>query len=173
MTPSNDPGLGEAEVKALVGWWHSVNSDKASGSARADRAVLKRAGSVQAVVVTPAYQRVYAALKKAHGDRWSPDGEDRIAAIVGLSAHVKKLSDFSLPKAMSAQPQGTDRNPVSELRFRRLLDSPDIDALFIGLRRVLPLIDYAVRLEALANDVFYWGDSVKKRWAYDYNWSQA
>lgn len=173
MILSNDADLREAEIKALVGWWHCVNSDEAPGSARADRAVLKRAGSVQAVIVTPAYQRAYVVLKKAHGGRWSPDEEDRIAAIVGLSAHVRKLGELSLPKAMSTPPKGTDRNPVSELRFRRLLDSPDIDALFVGLRRTLPLIDHTVRLEALAKDIFSWGDDVKKSWAYDYNWPPA
>lgn len=173
MTPSNDSGLGEAELKALVDWWRSVNSDKASGSARADRAVLRRAGSVQDVIFTPAYHRVHAALEQAHGGRWSAAEEDRIAAIVGLSAHVKRLNELSLPAAMSERPKDIDRNRVSELRFRRLLDSADIDTLFVGLRRTLPLIDHAVRLESLAKDVFYWGDIVKKRWAYGYNWSKA
>jgi CRISPR system Cascade subunit CasB len=38
------------------------------------------------------------------------------------------------------------------------------------LRRVLPLVDSAINLPALAADVWHWGDPVRKRWVYDYRW---
>jgi CRISPR system Cascade subunit CasB len=63
-----------------------------------------------------------------------------------------------------------DKPVVSELRFRRLLESPDIDALFTGLRRALPLIGYRCDPLALATDVVNWGDVVRKRWAYGFDW---
>lgn len=77
---------------------------------------------------------------------------------------------MSLPEAMSKAGEGSHRNPVSELRFSRLLDAPDIEALFIGLRRTLSLIGHAVDPASLTSDVFDWGDIVKKRWAYTYAW---
>ena len=63
-----------------------------------------------------------------------------------------------------------DKPRVSPLRFTRLLESPDIDALFAGLRRTLPLLHNQADVLALATDVVNWGDAVKKRWAYGYDW---
>ncbi len=72
---------------------------------------------------------------------------------------------------MSANHQG-ERNPISELRFRRLLESPDTQTLFNGMRRALPLMGHKANIIALANDVLLWDDSVKKTWAYNYHWSE-
>jgi hypothetical protein len=46
---------------------------------------------------------------------------------------------------------------------------PTPEALFSGVRRVLPLIR-SVDVIALANDLMHWGDAVKKKWAYGYEW---
>ena len=148
--------------ETLLEWWQKLEDR------RGDRADLRRAASVTDVAKLPAYQRLYARLDPVR--ECTPHEQDRLAAVVGLLAHLKVASEQSLPQAMSERPQDSDRNPVSELRFRRLLDSPDIDALFTGLRRVLPLIEHKADLLKLAGDVFYWGDKVKKRWAYDYRW---
>ena len=155
----------------FIRWWERISAPDARGTARADRAVLERASTLTHVALTPAYQRLYADLQAAQIDEhWKPYEQDRIAAFVGLAAHLKHTSELSLPRAMSQRTDPTDRNPVSDLRFSRLLDAPDIDALFIGLRRLLPLIDHTADPMSLANDVFHWGDAVKKRWAYDFNW---
>jgi CRISPR system Cascade subunit CasB len=101
-----------------------------------------------------------------------PYHNDRLAAAIGLLAHIKKSDDRKPAKAMSRGNDGEDRPPVSELRFMRLLDSPDIDSLFTGLRRVLPLMNHGVDVLALATDVVNWGDVVKKQWAYTYDWPE-
>lgn len=171
MATANRYALGEAPKAVLKRWWHGISSENPSGSARADRAILRRADSLLRVACTPAYQRVYRDMAAAHaGEPWRAHQQERIAAIVALVAHVKESTPQSLPKAMSHPAEGSDRNPVSELRFARLLDAPDIEALFTGLRRGLPLIGHAVDVLSLADDVFGWGDLVKKRWAYDYAW---
>jgi CRISPR system Cascade subunit CasB len=53
-----------------------------------------------------------------------------------------------------------------------LLESSDleVDALFLSLRRVLPLMKRKVDVVALARDLIYWGERVKKEWAYSYDW---
>lgn len=171
MPIPNRYSLGDAPKGALKRWWHTISREDASGSARADRASLRRADSLRAVACTPAYQRVYRDMAAAHeGEPWRDYEQERIAAIVGLAAHVTKDNPQSLPKAMSHRAEGTDRNPVSELRFARLLNAPDIESLFTGLRRSLPLIAHSVDVLSMADDVFGWGDVVKKRWAYDYDW---
>lgn len=156
---------------AFVAWWKAISSDTATGPARADRAALRRAGDLTTVACTPAYQRIYRRLALVHqGEPWGGRERDRIAAVIGLAAHIRASVPMSLPIAMSSRENDSEANPVSALRFARLLDSPDIEALFIGLRRALPLIDHKVDPGALADDVFSWGESVKKQWAYAYRW---
>lgn len=154
---SADHGIG----KALLEWWRALGDDLAS------RAILRRATTVTAVALTAPYQRLYRRLLLVGWPKDAPEWQsDRLAAAIGLLAHLKTADARSLPGAMS----DGERPAVSELRFRRLLESPDMGALFTGLRRALPLIGSSADPLALARDVFYWGDAVKKRWAYDYRW---
>lgn len=169
---NNDVLSGPARAQFMA-WWHGLTSETASGTARSDRAVLRRADTLAAVACTPAYQRIYRRMAEAHdGEAWGPYEQDRIAALVGLSAHVTKKVPMSLPQAMSHHAEGNDRNPVSELRFTRLLEAPDMEALFAGLRRSLPLIKNEVDPATLVDDICGWSDAVKKRWAYAYRWPQ-
>jgi CRISPR system Cascade subunit CasB len=164
-------GLPAASVSALLRWWKTLVIENPSGAARADRAVLRRANDLTAVACLPAYQRVYRAMADAEGaGDWQDFQRERIAAAVALLAHVKADNGLAVPKAMSQRAEGSDRNPVSALRFQRLLDATDAETLFVGLRRTLPLIDHRVNPESLVEDLFFWGDTVKKRWAYDYAW---
>lgn len=152
---------------------------------RAGRAALRRADRIAVVVMTPVYQRLFRRLCQAgwpHDNDSSNDWRnDRLAAVAGLLAHVAADdSDRSLPLAMSRREKAAadsdsadgDRPPVSPLRFKRLLESPDMETLFTGLRRTLPLLKQGggirVDVRGLATDVVNWGDSVKKRWAYGY-----
>ncbi|MBN8441945.1 MAG: type I-E CRISPR-associated protein Cse2/CasB [Thauera sp.] len=151
--------------KTLLDWWQQLDDDRAS------RATLRRAPTVTAVTLSAPYQRLFRRLR-AIG--WNADDvawrNDRLAAIVGLLAHVSEDRQGELAKAMSHKTTGEDRPMVSELRFTRLLESPDGDSLFVGLRRVLPLMSNSVDVVALANDILHWGDKVKKGWAYSYDW---
>lgn len=147
----------------LLAWWRSLADDTGG------RAALRRASDLTAVVMSPAYQRLYRRLRAAG---W-PDGpwqNDRLAAAAGLLAHVREADERSLPVAMS-QREG-DRPRVSALRFRRLLEARDVETLFTGLRRTLPLLQQRADPLALATDVVNWGDRVRKRWAYDYDWPE-
>lgn len=153
--------------------------------------MLRRAESPLAVAFCPAYQRLYGRLRQAGMPDLSDYYKDRLAAAIGLLAHVREdvslrsdaiesgpaagwQSEDALPRLaalMSANHQD-ERNPISELRFRRLLESPDTQTLFNGMRRALPLMGHKANIIALANDVLLWDDSVKKTWAYNYHWSE-
>lgn len=179
----------------LTRWWESLDVVKVTPSDvarpaggtdddalqmrgdRAGRALLRRADSLAAVVMTPVYQRLFHGLCRA-GWRAEDDWRnDRLAAVAGLLAHVAADEDRPLPLAMSRRDKAAgdandDRPPVSPLRFKRLLESPDVETLFIGLRRTLPLLRQGggirIDVRGLATDVVNWGDGVKKRWAYGY-----
>ena len=151
----------QAWGELLLRWWQGLDDD------RGGRAALRRAPDITAVVMVPAYQHLHRRLLSAG---W-PDAawrNDRLAAAAGLLAHVKQHTEQALPAAMSHR--DGDKPRVSPLRFMRLLEAPDIDTLFAGLRRTLPLLAHQVDVLALANDVVNWDDSVKKRWAYAYDW---
>ena len=144
---------------ALFGWWQSLQDDRGA------RAVLRRANDITAVVMTPAFQRLRQRLLTAGWIERTPGSsyEDALAATAGLAAHVDVHADgVSIPKAMGEH--------VSELRFLRLLNSPDIEAVFSGIRRLMPLMDRELDVRILARDVINWGDVVKRRWTYEYAW---
>ena len=151
--------------KILLDFWQRLANDRAS------RAVLRRSPTVTAVTLSPPYQRLFRRFQAAG---WNSDNEawrnDRLAAIVGVLAHVHENQAGPPGKAMSDRSPDEDRPSVSELRFSRLLESTDIDALFTGLRRVLPLMEHRIDVITLANDILHWGDKVKKDWAYAYEW---
>lgn len=164
--------------KCLLDWWQGLEDDHAS------RAILRRANSVAAVALKVPYQQLYRRLMNVGWPEASPEyRNDHLAALVGLLAHVRgdvdgkiqKNGVISFPEAMSVKKKDTDRPVVSELRFLRLLDSPGLEDLFTGLRRVLPLLaktadGKSLDVLMLAEDVLSWSDAVKKRWAYSYQW---
>jgi len=56
---------------------------------------------------------------------------------------------------------------VSELRFRRLLQRDTVD-IYPAMIRILRMLKGSADIHDLAGSVFFWGDNVKKRWAYAY-----
>lgn len=154
--------------ETLWHWWAKLDEN------RGDRAKLRRAHSIAAVVLCPAYQRLYKQLVEAG---WKDEQryrakDDYLAAAIGLIAHIDRKNNqdgLSPVKAMGAK--DGDRPAVSELRFLRVLESPDAESLFTGLRRLLPLMEKSgFSVMSLVDDVVNWDDGVKKQWAYDYDW---
>ncbi len=143
-------------LRALADWWRGLDDNRGA------RAELRRCGSVDEVAMTAAFARLCHSLQGhfagEHG--W----QDRLAAIAGLLSHLRENTPGkSLPEQMA------EGSPpvVSELRFRRLLQC-DRQELYPALLRVLRQLNYRADLPGLCRDVYFWGDKVKKRWAYAY-----
>lgn len=160
----------------LHAWWRHVTQDREKGSDRAARAILRRAHDITAVTLSQPYQHLFQRMCEAGWNDGFPRSNDALAAVAGLLVHVETdVSDAKLAACMSRCPQGSTQPCVSEARFKRFLESPDLDAVFTGLRRALPLMREGAPVLALANDVLSWArpeqrDEVKKRWAYSYVW---
>jgi CRISPR system Cascade subunit CasB len=143
--------------QALQDFWKTLQEN------RGERAELRRCRSPNEVVLTPMFSRFCCRLqalmeKEAY---W----QDRIAAILGLLAHIETESPLRLPEQMSERKgEGV---VVSELRFRRLLQC-DRDKLYGSLIRVLHMLNQTANIFDLAGSVYFWGDKVKKDWAYLY-----
>ncbi|MBA3771298.1 MAG: type I-E CRISPR-associated protein Cse2/CasB [Ramlibacter sp.] len=122
------------------------------------------------------YQYLFQRMRQAGWNDGYARRNDALAAAVGLLVHVETdASDHGMAQAMSAHAEGSDQPCVSEARFKRLLETQDLDALFGGLRRTLPLMKKGAPVMALTNDVLSWAwpdqrDAVKKTWAYGYVW---
>ena len=172
MNLRKDDGPG----RVLYDWWRNVTQERDKGADRAARAILRRAHDITEVTLSEPYQRLFQRMCSAGWDDRYARTNDALAAVAGLLVHVETDAGGELLAARMGQcPDGSDRPYVSEARFRRLLETPDLDALFTGLRRALPLMKAGAPVVALANDVLLWArpdqrDVVKKRWAYNYPW---
>jgi CRISPR system Cascade subunit CasB len=138
----------------LLSWWSNL------AGRPGERAELRRAATVADVVMTPAFQRACAQF--ASHFKGEIGWEDRFAAIIGLLAHVREPSSQNLAEQMAGRPP-----VVSELRFRRLLQR-DRGDFYVAMIRVIRMLKYRANVIDLAKSVYYWGDSIKKEWAYAY-----
>lgn len=141
--------------KELKMWWDSLEHN------RGDRAILRRCEDVLQVVMTPVFHHQ---LREWH-ECFSRNNGDRLAEIMGLLSHVRQHSQHSIGAQM-ATPRG-DTPTVSELRFRRLLQSTR-EEYYRDMIGMIKLLRGEINIHDLAESTYYWGDKTKKRWAYDY-----
>jgi len=163
FTPESELG------KVLADFWSGL---KDNGSARAE---LRRCASVQQVMLTPAFTRLLRKFQTFTSEQKL--NEYQLAIIVGLVSHLKfdaesvvlEKSRDPVDKLVSqmAELVSSDRPLVSELRFRRLIQC-DRDDLYPAMIRIIRLMKGRANLFGLAQSVYFWGDSIKKRWAYAY-----
>jgi len=163
-----DPGAPVG--KALIAFWKQLQDDNGA------RAELRRCKEVSDVMMIPIYHHFCQKIKDQMVDEkgW----ESRVAAIVGLMAHLKR----EVPSLVLEPSKGNeksyaalfvipmaegDRPRVSELRFRRLLQR-DMADLYPAMIRMLHMMDGNANLYGLAESIYYWGDRVKKDWAFSY-----
>ena len=150
--------------KILIKWWEEL--ELSTG----DRAKLRSSSELMEIFFVPAYHRLLNSLSKSYPQEKGL--EKRIAIIAALAATVKNAgsggTSSSLPEQMAKAPSKTDKSPVSQLRFRKLLECQDREELFPLLRRVIKMLGQTVDIYRLADDVYWWGDRRKRDWAHEY-----
>ncbi len=146
----------------LLRWWADLSRR------RGERAELRRASTPAEVIFCPGYHRLLGELRSA-GYVPGASAAAGLAIVAALAAHVETNAPTGSFARQMAEPAGPQRGArVSGLRFRRLLAFPDRDQLLPALVRALRLTGGKARVLELARSAFFWGDSVRKRWAYDY-----
>lgn len=146
------------EHKVLLDWWQDLENN------RGDRAALRRAASVDQAMFNPAFHRLWRGLK---GSRWQRP--ERVALIAALAARVRELnSEKPFAAQLGTPAAGRAKAPLSGLRFRRLLQAREADELLQGCSRAIAMCNNNINLLNLAESVYWWGDGVQKRWAFDY-----
>lgn len=132
---------------------------------RGSRATLRRAKNLESVAFVPAYHRLLWDLRGADYGV-SPQ---RLVAVAGLAAWVgENVSGPSFAKQMGTPEKGSARAPISEARFRRILEEPEAEARFVLLARAVRALRGNVNLLSLADSVYFWKPEVRRDWAYEY-----
>ncbi len=167
----------------LAGWHQSLEVD------RGGRSALRSCSAPLDVVFVPAYHRLFHELSE-HGKTAIEEGKidqnwisierrlfERLPVIAGLVALVGRAPELgdhpgsqwsTTARQMGQTNPSEEHPPVSGLRFRRLLKCRDPEALYPALRRIIRLLRNEADICRLADDVFYWSEERRKRWAYDY-----
>lgn len=101
----------------------------------------------------------------------------RVAVIAMVLAHVRtdKTRDETTKRTLSAiqsvgrsKPDAPDSARMTPLRFRRLLACRHDGDLVGEMRRFVALAGKAVNVGDLAASLFFWGECIRARWAFDY-----
>lgn len=164
MALSNDAQA----CQICLDWWTELE-DRTG-----DRAVLRRAGTLNEVIFQPGFHVLRHKLKDA-GWR-SKYCTDRLAAIAGVLAHVRNAADertqpLSMAAAMGRPVKDSERSPLSGLRFRRLLQADSVQELFRPMIRAIRLLESQnvnIPVMGLSRDLYWWNDRVKRDWAFAY-----
>ncbi|HET8552559.1 MAG TPA: type I-E CRISPR-associated protein Cse2/CasB [Gammaproteobacteria bacterium] len=152
--------------EALRAWLERL--DKNHG----DRASIRRCRDAGAVAFQPAFVRFFISdLRPLFGPQ---AGAMRLAGIFGLASHLDGNKPCvlgtgdSMARQMASSRPGQSGGPrISELRFRRLLQY-ERDDLYRPMLRIIRALHGEANVYDLADAVYYWGDNVRKRWAFDY-----
>ncbi len=150
--------------EVILNWWNDLQKNTGN------RANLRRCNAPSETVFLPVSHILISKLKASMEGKHNFSA-DRVCAIAGILAHVKETNSISFAKQLSIQKPGSDQSLVSDIRFRRLLQYSYIenDELFYQkIIRIIHHIDYKANIIDLFSSLYFWGDSVKKRWAYDY-----
>lgn len=153
--------------QVCLGWWgdwFSPASDQGrKGPDRASMARLRRVRTPLDAVLIPAVQDLCKRLAGQGFDlKARPDRLALIAVALAACSHApgrRAAAQFGTP---------SDQPTVSPLRFNALVRQTDPNTLRQPLVRALGQIKGAVDVAALASDLFYWNDTTRTRWAFDY-----
>lgn len=157
------------EAEALRSWHAELLTQRRRG----DRARLKRAATIEEAALAPGFHDLLRRLgvaPEADG-RTDPPSLKALAALAALAAAVEPSGTAAPRRLGSALAQGREGSSaprVSAARFRRLLESDEIDDRFAVLRRLLPLVERRIDLVELAGAICDWSPRRRRQLAYDY-----
>lgn len=152
---------------AMLGWW-AAHIHAESGVARKTRAQLRRASRPSEILVIEATHSLHARIRQVEGTSGiaSEGYSIRLALIASTLAGVDNHVTTKLA-SRCGQLNG-DMPVVSQLRFQRILSASDDWVLATRLRRALPQVKRSADVASLGTDLFYWGETVRNRWCFQY-----
>ena len=138
--------------------WESGNAAR-RGPRRSARARLRRARTPLEIMQEPEALSLIAALRCEHADR--------VAVLAGVLAFVEGKDERKIARAVGPGSLDDDDAVVSEIRFRRLLQTPG-DELLDPMRRLVRLNGGKANVRDMSVSVLRWGDTIRKLWIFNY-----
>ena len=152
--------------EVVYDWWRALVPDDQGtkafkGHQRAALARLRRAGDVINVLMEPEALRLIQRLPNHQ--------PDRVATVAGVLAFVTPPHEaVHVIRSVGRTAFYKDKSAtLSEKRFRRLMQL-QADDLLDPMRRLVRLNKRHANVGDLAESILFWGDSVKKRWIFEY-----
>lgn len=141
---------------------------------RGDRAALARLRRCSTVAEAMAEEPTLALFHRL--GLTDPKDLPRVAVIASVLAHVRDEpppgETGRRPPAIRAvgrrTPEDADSATMTSLRLRRLLACREDEELMREMRRFVALAGRRVDVADLASSLFFWGDPVRARWAFEY-----
>lgn len=156
-------------------WWQQNCGPAARDPAV--RARLRRCRSTVDAVREPAaiaLSRRLGGLREGSTTLW----QDRTLDLARVLSHVREDDGLRPMRAVGwrsfpghkdeNEAASAERPDLSEVRFRRLLETPAGEPLVMAFIRLIRLLDGRINVRLLASDFLYWNDRTKKQWAFDY-----
>lgn len=141
----------------LRDWWQELEAN------RGEHAALRGCRDLREVYFTRGFRQLLTRLQP-----YGWDGEG-VAAVAAVASHVEREATGGFARQLAAARKGRSAGPpLSESRFRRLLQHASRGELYPALVRALYLLDNRADLLDLADGVYRWDEPTRKRWALDY-----
>ena len=151
----------KTEVTILC-WWQSMflPSEQLKGKGivpapSAHKAQLKRAESLDAVMLTAGFRALWLSLPDGMIAAAKPEKIECIAAIAAVLIQVKNNVTDKLATVAGKKTEG-DKSVISELRFFQLQNAKTPDDFIRRLRRILQQVKGEAAVVALAKDIEMW-----------------
>lgn len=149
------------------GWWaRNVNAD--TGVARKTRSQLRRASRASEVLAIEATHMLHSQLATLDAElNYKSDRYPiRLALLAHVVAGIETDGKTSIPAGLGRMVG--EKRVMSELRFQRIISASDDWELANRLRRSMATIKGHASVSGTANDLFYWGETVRNRWCFQY-----
>jgi len=150
----------------VLQWWYRLAGQKDDGLAAYPsgvRAVLRRAQSPDDALLSAGFRNLWLDLPSRRRTPWDMRAWGAVATVLAEVRH--HVPDRTFAAAMATEKENGGGPRVSELRFQQLLRSNDLDELTRRARRAVHLIDEAVDVRSLADDLLLWHREKNGRYA--------
>lgn len=148
-------------------WWRELQPKDEQGKRRSgDRGALARLRRCATVMLAASEPVTLALCRTLQADEANLD---RVALLAAVLAQVQEERfDLTVARQIGVQQDGTA--PMSDLRFRRLLQADTPDEKLIGFRRLVALAGRKLNVADLAAGLWRWSDEKeRRRWIYAYH----
>lgn len=146
-----------------IAWWHTIRPKDGFDRYNGDRAELRRAHSTTEVIFLPIYHLL---LEKTNTDYQNQEQLHSLAAVAWVLSWVNQESETKFAESLGK----CEKPKFNDIRFRRLIESTDIEELAIQLIRALKFTKRTANIPDLIRSILDWnhGSYVKEQWALAY-----